>query len=406
MTGFGTEGAVRAKRGTWGVLACLPLLAACGTPDAPDAPTLDPVVIAPDAAHLVGTSDTIARIADLAPLDDGSVWVLNNTEPFLIHLSAEGEVLRTQGARGGGPGEFSWPSTLLRDPSTGEVWVFEAPLGRFMRVEEDGGEPEVITLPGDSTGPGRINSYEYLWMNNGGRGWMRGTEGGFLVARADPSVAWIFSLWSTDIVHLGRDGSVETVVRTADVVGDPSTRFPGATRFLPYPLWAACPDRSLAVYDPNRNAVVRLSAEGDSIGVHQLPPERRIPITQERIFTTIHPGILRNRLFADPPEPHVIRQMIERDYEPRADEFSEVFPEYAEFDCTDADTLWIQRFDTTAGQMGRGPLWLRISGSGAVGEVRFPERFRPMRFTDGRIWGIHRGEFDVDYVAWVEVGGL
>lgn len=53
--------------------------------------------------------------------------------------------------------------------------------------------------------------------------------------------------------------------------------------------------------------------------------------------------------------------------------------------------------------MGRGATWLRITDSGVRAEVRFPDDFRPMRFHDGRVWGIHRDDFDVDHVAWVEM---
>ena len=108
-------------------------------------------------------------------------------------------------------------------------------------------------------------------------------------------------------------------------------------------------------------------------------------------------------MFADVPERDEFYLMVKRDYESRADEFSTVFPEYVDLDCTTENTLWLQLFDTTSGQMGRGPVWLRITQGGARGEVRFPASFRPMRFHRDRIWGINRGEFEVDYVAWTEV---
>jgi hypothetical protein len=36
-----------------------------------------------------------------------------------------------------------------------------------------------------------------------------------------------------------------------------------------------------------------------------------------------------------------------------------------------------------------------------VREVRFPERFDPHRFTEGRVWGVLRDELDVASVAWL-----
>ncbi len=381
----------------------LPLLVGCVAQEGGVAPPLEPILFTQQDLHIIGTSDTIAGIVDLMPLDDGSAWVLNDTEPFLVRLSPEGELLRAQGIEGGGPGEFFWPSTLVRDEQSGDVWVYEARQGRFVRVEESAAAPLAVALPHDSSGIPRLSSYEYLWMSNGGRTWVRNTGDGFVFARASAAVPWIYSLWSTDVVRLRGDGSYDTVLSTEDVVGSPDTRFPGATRFLPYPMWSACPNGSLAVYDPNRNALRRFTASGDSLTTHDLPPRREVEITPETIFETVHPGVLRNRAWGTRPDADELRRLVRRDYQQRADEFSDVFPEYADLDCVGTDTLWVQPFDTTSGEMGRGPHWLRVTAEGAEGTVEFPPTFRPMRFHGGRVWGVHRGEFDVEHLAWTEL---
>ncbi len=385
-------------------VACLTLLMACSQ-ESFNGTLLEPLDIDQDDIHIIGTSDALARIEDLMPAADGAVWALNNTEPFLVLLSAEGEELRLHGERGGGPGEFSWPSTLVRDPSTGAVWVYDIGLGKLVRVPEGAGAGETVSLAGASSAAVRLNSYEYLWMSNGGRAWIQGTEDGFVFAQPSPAMPWIFALWSTDVVRLQTDGQAEQVLSTAEIVGEPSARFASARRFLPYPIWTACPNGSLAVYDPNQNLLRRFSASGEMLVVHELPPEQRVRITTERIFTTVYPGVLRNRLVVDPPERDVFYEMVRRDYEDREAEFSPVFPEYVHLDCSIGDTLWLQLFDSTGGQMGRGPFWLRVTAEGKRGEVRFPASFRPMRFHEGQIWGVHTGEFDVEYVAWTEMAG-
>jgi hypothetical protein len=187
------------------------------------------------------------------------------------------------------------------------------------------------------------------------------------------------------------------------VVGDPAERFPGAQRFLPYPIWTACPSGSLALYDPSQNVLRRFSSSGEELGMHELPPERGTRMNAERVFTTVYPGILRNRLMVSPPERDVLQEMFRRDYENRAAEFSTVFPEYVHLDCSAGDILWLQLFDSASGQMGRGPRWLRVTAEGRMGPVTFPPSFRPMQFDRGRIWGMHTGEFEVEYVAWTEL---
>ncbi len=385
-----------------GLPICLALLVGCVNQDSSGTLLLEARSVGGADLHIVGTSDSVATIVDLMPLDDDSVWILNNTDPFLVRLSADGEEIEVQTRRGQGPGEFSWPSTLVRDGATDVIWVFDTTAGNLMSVEGGASGSETVAFPLDSGGVVRMSSYEWLWMNNGGRVWIRAFDDGFVFARPTFTSPWILSLWSTSVVRLGRDGSLETVLSTSDVVGDPSDRFPGASRFLPYPIWAACPDGSLALYDPNQNVVRRFSATGEPIVDHELPAERRVEITTDRIFDTVYPQILRNRAFPTGLDRDEVYLMIKRDYEDRADEFSAFFPEYADLDCAGGNTLWVQLFDSAGGQMGRGPVWLRITDEGAQGQVSFPASFRPMRFYGDRIWGVDRGEFDVDYVAWVE----
>ena len=85
-------------------------------------------------------------------------------------------------------------------------------------------------------------------------------------------------------------------------------------------------------------------------------------------------------------------------------EFAAVFPEYVHLDCADRDTLWLQPFDTEAGGLGRGPRWLHVGLEGDTGSVEFPETFTPLQFHEGRVWGVHIGDFDIEYVAWTELG--
>ena len=364
-------------------------------------PVLDVVDV-----QVVGTLDAIAKIEDLVPSSDGATWVINSVDPFVILLSAEGEELRSAGRLGEGPGEFSWPTTFVRNPTSGDLWVYDAALGRLTLVGDHELGGETLSLAEASSGPFRINSYEYLWMSNGGRTWLHGTEEGFVYARPSAELPWIGAFWSTAVTRLSPGQPPEQLVSTADAVGDPRPRFGDAMRFLPYPIWAGCPDGSLALYDPNANALRRFSGEGEASTVHSLPPERSVRVSTERLFSTVYPGILKNRLMANAPERDALFDLLRRDYEAREAEFSEVFPEYVHLDCGPQGMLWLQEFDTGSGQMGRGPDWLRISSGGEVRRVKMPPTFRPMRFADDRIWGVHTDELDVEHVAWARLSGL
>ncbi len=359
-----------------------------------------PLRIPSTAISVVGTSDQLALIEDIQLADDDTIWALNSTEPFLVNLSLEGEVLRVIGRAGGGPGEFSWPTTLVAEDGGAPIWVYDVGHNALIRVPDSGEPTETRRLPRDSTSATRLNSHEYLWMNNGGRTWIAGTPDGLTFAKADPALPWIYATWSTEVVRLSGDDALERVASTSRLVDTPEDVYGDARRFLPYPIWSACPSGSLALYDPSSNAVRRVDSDGRPLASYELGPERLVEITTGRVLRTVYPGVLRNRLMTDPPAEDVLLEAFRRDYEGRSEEFAKVFPEYVNLECGAGDVLWIQRFDSERGQMGRGPDWIRVRNDGSRRLVTFPEHFRPYRFAPDRVWGVHTDELGVEYVAW------
>src|SRR5690606_16456854 len=83
------------------------------------------------------------------------------------------------------------------------------------------------------------------------------------------------------------------------------------------------------------------------------------------------------------------------------EQLGNLLPRYVDLRCAPDGTLWLRPLDLERGGLGGGRLWLRIASNGSVREVRFPERFDPMRFTDEMIWGVQRNDLDVPSVAWL-----
>jgi hypothetical protein len=97
-----------------------------------------------------------------------------------------------------------------------------------------------------------------------------------------------------------------------------------------------------------------------------------------------------------------MRQELQTKWPEFSQGLSAVFPEYADLHCVADDVIWLQPFDV-GGNLGRGPVWLRIRQEAEPQEVQFPEAFRPLRFTDDRVWGAYKGEFHVESVAWIPI---
>ncbi|MCI0437077.1 MAG: hypothetical protein L0271_26065 [Gemmatimonadetes bacterium] len=364
---------------------------------------LDDVETIPETAiQVVGSSDLIRNIVDVALASDRTIWILNAAEPYFIAMAPDGSVIRTWGRRGGGPGELRNPNTLVPDVS-GPLWVFDRSHHAFLRVDGPEDAVETIAIPAESIPAGRIMSAENLGAGQGARAWIRGVDSGFLLAVSRAGSSPFTRLWNSDIVRLTRDGTTEIAVPIADHLGDPGDRFgQEATEFLPFPLWALCPNGSTALYSPLSNSVLRLSrgehAAVDSAG---LPPERGIEMTMDRIFRMAY-GFMQSQAPAGQrPDSATLYAELQGQWSEMQTRSATVFPEYADLHCTEPGTLWLQRFDPDRGMMGRGPVRLRIGEDDRIRTIRFPDSFRPLRFESTRALGVHRDDLDIESVAWM-----
>jgi len=382
------------------------LVAGCVSGDAPSIADTGPEIdeIGAASVHEIGTSEEIGHIADIVEAADGTIWILNTSEPYLIAMAPDGSVSGSWGTRGGGPSEFRNPSTLVVEGRTGHVWVYDGGHHALMRVDGPVDPVETILIPRDSIPPGRIASTENAGTGEGGRAWIRGTESGFLLAVGGEGSTAFTRLWNVDIRLMTVEGAFRDAYTVGNRLGDPASRFgEEATEFLPYPLWAVCPDGTVVFYDPLGNTLHRLSPDDVLVDSISLPPERGLEVNLDRVFRMAY-GFMREQapggLVLDST---AVYNQLKLMWDQIRTEAAAVFPEYADLQCTSAGTVWVQPFDPDSGMMGRGPVWIRIDGDGPPEWYRFPEAFRPLRFTADRVLGSLKGEFDVESVAWLSL---
>jgi hypothetical protein len=364
------------------------------------------VQIPAEALVIFEPIDLLGGVADLLPGADGSVWVLNTSEPFVLEFDSAGVLRAAWGRRGGGPGELQRPVSLIGRPGGAEAWLFDQ--GRHALIplggqEEGGVEEGVVRLPRDSLPWSRLVSFDDLAMA-GARPWIRPWEGGFLLARSRPGFELGLGVWSAQILHLDPRTPVLPVVADPEMVlGDPSRRFPGLLYIIPIPLWDVCPDGSFALYDPLRNEVGRIPGGAGAWAPTPLPPERRLEITPERLLALVYRDALSETPNLTRADSMALRARFETDYRELGPQISPVFPEYVDLQCDDRDVVWLQRFDLEGWELGRGPTWLRIQFDATPIEVRLPGGLRRVRFAEGRAWGIILGAMDVPSMAWTPV---
>lgn len=401
-----------------GPLALL-ALAACGAPGPADEDA--PLVLTDADVHVLGTSDSIAVVEDLAVLDDGTVWIQNSVEPLFLGFDAAGDLLAAHGRRGGGPEELGAPAGLVVGGLDGEAWTLDRRRHALIRVSAPGEPRAEVSLPRDAIPPGSVMGGMSL-MSNLVR---TASLGGEIVlprrrGAGEVSAAGFWTtIWNADLVAVDpATGRVRTVVSLPDVLGDLEAHFADVSAgFPPFPfwyrLWAVCGDREVRLYDFRGNQLRGFAPDGTALDPVPLPPPPFTQVTPRQFVRTLFDLIAAERAGAVTPgvgrvsasdSARLIQGAVSR-LEGTPEEHAAVLPQYVDFRCDDDGAIWLRPLDLDAGGMRGTAHWLRIDPDGGVREVRFPERFDPYRFADGRVWGVVRDELDVASVGWVEVAG-
>lgn len=385
-----------------GRLAAFALVASACTGDGGPTPSARTVTLTDEAIQPVATLDGVTRVVDLEATADGRVWVLNSTEPFFTVVAADGAIERAFGRQGGGPGEFDNPVTLVRGTGADEVWSYDWTRNALIRLT--GGDAVQHPLPDSFPRPSLV-SFKGAGINPAPP-WIRHTDEGFLFARArDVHAESALHLWDADLFVVSeRDGREPTVdLPVADLLGDPSSRFGAASILIPYPLWAACPDGTRALYDPLANALRLFSAEGAEGSPRKLPDEPGYAMTADLVFEMFFRQLAADRPASQLPDMEQMRALTRDQNEGFVSGSAPDFPEYAELECTRDGTLWLRRFDPAAGRLGLGHAWVGIGSDGVRVEIEVPRSFTTHRVTAERFWGVMRDSLGVETLSWIEM---
>ncbi len=402
------------------IIILLMALSACSPPDTSSS-GIPVVVLHERDVHVLATSVSIASVADLDVLTDGSIWVLNSLEPLFVGFDATGSPSGTHGRLGGGPEEFGVPAGFVVGGINGNAWVFDAQRHSLVQVSDTTVSRSEIPLPAGTFPIGSVlgtNPTSPLVRTE-----RMGNE--VLLPRRKPGdldvAAYWNSVWLADLVALNvQSGASRDLVALGDVLGDPSDHFDLGVAPLPFPLWyrlwTVCSPDTIRVYDRLRNQLRGFTVEGVEIDAILLPPTELSEVPAREFARVIFDLLAMERMGAVPAggitmastdSSRVIRSAIPR-IAGTPGQLADLLPKYVDLHCDDEGKIWIQRFDIDfPGSLMNGlrgsRRWLHVAPDGNIREIRMPERFDPLRFTPETIWGVLRDELDVASVAWIAV---
>ena len=368
-----------------------------------------PIELSASDIEVLGSSESLALVQDLEVLSNGSVWVFNSTEPYFVGFGPDGASLGAHGRAGGGPEEFPLPSAFLTGGWAGEAWVFDLRRHAMIRISRADAEWAEIPLRSPSLPPGSVRGGMNMLSPAVRTARLGGEivvprasqprEGGLLQVR--------LSLLGADLIAVDPEtAGTRTLVALGEVLDDPSGDFMPSEGGFPqwYRLWASCGDNLVRVFDRVRNQLRGFDGSGAEVGPIDLPP---IPFTEVgprqfagAVFELRQAeltGDVRGRL-GEADRLRALNQMVQM-VSGSPQELASYLPRYVDLRCSEDGTMWLHPFDPDAGGLNGGPWWLRISPDGVAREVRLPDRFDALRFSNSRIWGAYRDELDVPSVA-------
>lgn len=381
-------------------------LGACGG-DAPASDGHRAVSVSSDALQVLATLDAVTRVVDLEVASDGRVWVLNAIAPYFVVVGPDGRVERQFGLQGDGPEEFNHPVALVPGMGPGEVWAYDWARNALIRISA--GARRDLALARDSFPRPSLISFKGAGINPAPP-WLERTRDGFVVARARVTrEESALHLWSADVLLIDQNGPETKVglhMPIADLLGDPTSRYGAATMLIPYPLWTACVDGSVGLYDPLTNTLRRLSTAREELSAVALPDERRVRMTADLIFGMFFRQFAEDRPSGQVPDREEMRRLTAEQNEEFVRNSAETFPEYSDLRCAADGSFWLRRFDAITGRLGLGYEWLRVSADGSRIRVAVPRNFTAFRIGRERIWGTSRDGLGVESIAWIGLDAL
>lgn len=329
--------------------------------------------------------------------EDGSIYVLDQQAQNVRVYDANGVYVRTIGRPGSGPGELSQAAGAVLVGRGDTIFVADGMNQRVNRYLPDGTPAGSFPLPMNA---GLAIRWAHL-------------PGNRFAQESRPIPMPMQGQQGTSGAHVvlvrGTDGAVlDTLLWLPE---GKTFQFQGGNAqirlFEPEPVWDVWPDGSTATAV---NTDYRIEIRGPDGRLERIVKRQfeRVPVT-ESDKQAIREAM--DKLFEQQGVPAMVRQQLVQ-----AISFADNYPAFYTMMAGPESTLWVQLGQTAADVAAAGtlnvqdlgaPEWDVFDANGRyLGVVRFPERYRPIRFVGNDVYGVWRDELDVEHVMRMRVIGI
>lgn len=356
------------------------------------------------------TSDTVSRftlqtfrgeplhqVRAIAVRADAHVFALTSAPPFVFEFTAAGEpVPRPAIPRGSGPGDLANPWQLLRNPTGDTVFVVDVGNRKLLPITDSLHHATAIPLRLPLQGMIRGSIRQVAFGDPLRLAWI---DGKLVMAEYPGGISEQsdFAAGRLQMQSLNSDTPVHLLdFRT--LASDAGRTLSGVRQSLTaIPLWTACGDGRVIVFDPyGRRLVIATSRDEMRQGISMPDPLRRL--TREHMALFIREQIRRETNGRVPAAQ--LERAVDAAMNAVAMQFPDMAPDAVELFCDASGRAWLQRFVLESHPLGYGTDWLVSDTSlQTFIRVRFPDRFQPYAFERDGVLGVYRDADDLEYVA-------
>jgi hypothetical protein len=346
------------------------------------------------AVEALAPLEEVSAIRDLALTPSGSVWILNSAAPHILLQDRGGDLVVAFGRTGDGPEDLGFPAAIVA-ASDSSVTLHDRGRNALRTFNRAGVETASTQVEGVRTlVPSDLDQVL------SGSPFGASMDGALLVSdfpeARRPGTA---HLWNRQVVRVQLEpGSVEVIADLREERDRFSADLAGASVLVPAPLWAGCPDGTVALYIPFQNEVRWAGGQGVVS-----TPETLRPLEPDEVEAAVR-GRLARGPQAAPMSASEVEAAIPMALEQLGPEISATAPAYVEMLCGPGSVAWLQRFSVAEDWLGRGEAIDLVSPDGSVQEgLRIPSGFRLVRFEGNTLLGVLRDSMDVEQPALLHV---
>lgn len=368
-----------------GLIAC-----AIGT----DAPLIERhVLISEETLKELPTHELLHRVRDLQVDNSGRVWILSVDSPFISAVQPDDGDLTSFGTPGPGPEEMATPWSVIPNGTGGAV-IWDAGRRRVLEFNQVGDDVQFVSgVHVEIESSTVLRSIEASSYGTPLR--MRKAGSIFVVQPAHRPVLNTGDL--REIVLL--TGPAPSQIQDTLYVGPRRAGSSSAEFLVPIPLWAACANGDVVVFEPPDQLISIRTAPGTADTI-VLPLHRR-KMDDGDIRRFLRYSMELELVGRVRPSDEVIERRIDQVLRRGRDIFSSEAPLATNLLCDDFGYVWIQGFDTEEHPAGFGRDWWVVGTNRVVAAVRFPRGFQPRVVSRFGIYGTLRDSLGLERPHYV-----